>query len=274
MVHRRAVHSTVRSLVLLVLVLLVPGLVRDVAAQVSATPGGLRAPTVPREAPLVNWAEVTVSEFSLGREAPWAFDPFTTYSLESIDGSAHWVWRSYKWDASKKPVVTDTKVYPTGTRIVHAVTGYSPPNGRGWLGQPNITVALLVPIASAPLSASVARRIGPLNSRVDPAILARTPVAQAIGYVRASTAPPTRPARQPTCPRSSEYAAKGPPLVALCLVLEPGQYADLPNQTRITRTGNYYQVAVGGLAVEDLSIVEAIIRSNGAYFALNYVGWK
>src|SRR5262245_13649260 len=82
-----------------------------VAGQVR--PGGVRVPgtSVAREATLLNWTGVTQSEFILGGGPPGSHQAFRLLSLESVEGSQHWVVRSYHW-ASLGPILDGTEVYP------------------------------------------------------------------------------------------------------------------------------------------------------------------
>src|SRR5712692_7478755 len=107
-------HSYSWFVTLSLVVFLLQAAAPRVAGQVRPAPGGVRVPgtTGPREAPLLNWTEVTMSEFSLSLN-PLSNQPFRTFSLESVEGSQHRVERSYHWDVFHQPVVDDTKVYPT-----------------------------------------------------------------------------------------------------------------------------------------------------------------
>src|SRR6266571_4150953 len=136
-------HSYSWLVTLSLVVFLLQAAAPRVAGQVRPAPGGVRVPgtTGPREAPLLNWAEVS-TEFSLGNSEMYGKQPFRTFSLESVEGSQHWVERSYHFngtDLYAMPVIDNTTVYPTGTRIVQAVTGYGPPSPlAGWYGFPTI----------------------------------------------------------------------------------------------------------------------------------------
>jgi hypothetical protein len=264
-------HSYSWFIILFVFVFALQLEVSNVAGQVR--PGGVRVPgtTVAREAPLLNWAAVTASEFTLGGGPPGSYQPFRLLSLETVEGSPHWVVRSYHWDTSKGLVLDGTEVYPTGSRMVHAVTGYTKPlvgGGGGWHGYPNVTIAILVPIAGTSIGA---RRVGPLNTRANPSALYRIPVGQAIGYPQGANAPSARAASPGTCSLSTSYTSNGPPLQASCVLLEPGQSVDLPNQIRILRVGNNYRIMVGGSLVEDLPSV-TIVRAEGRYYTLRELG--
>jgi hypothetical protein len=237
-------------------------------------PGGVRVPgtTVAREAPLLNWTAVTQSEFTLGGGQPGSYEPFRLLSLETVEGSPRWVVRSYHWDTSKGLVLDGTEVYPTGSRMVHAVTGYSKQlvggSSGGWHhSYPNVTIAILVPIATAQGS-SGARRVGPLNTRANPAALYNIPLGQAIGYQRVAPTASARAANPGKCSLSTAYTSNGPPLQASCVLLEPGQSVDLPNQIRILRVGDNYRIIVGGSLVEDLPSV-TIVHAEGRYYTLH-----
>ena len=240
----------------------------NVAGQVR--PGGVRVPgtTVAREAPLLNWTGVTLSEFTFGGGPPGSWQPFSLLSLESVEGSQHWVLRAYHWDTAKGLVLDETYVYPTGSRMVHAVTGYSKPmfgGGGGWYGYPDLTLAMLVPIVGTSVGV---RRVGPLKTRANPAALYHIPVGQAIGYQRVAPTASARAASPATCSLSTKFTSNGPPLQASCVLLEPGQSVELPNQIRILRVGNNYRIMVGGSLVEDLQNV-TIVHAEGRYYTLH-----
>jgi hypothetical protein len=269
-------HGARWSITLAVFILLLHAAAPPAAGQVRAAPGGVRPPgttTAPREAPLLNWADVTASEFSTGGEPYGSWKPFFTYSLEPVEGSPRWVRRHYHWDASGLPVVDDTSVLPNGARVVQAVTGYYHPlgGGGGWYGYPDVAVALLVPITSAPMGARPGARVGPAVQRADPKTLSRIPAAQALGYQRVRSVPSAQSGLPATCPRSTQYPSQGPPLQASCVLLEPGQAVDLPNQIRILRVGNNYRVMVGGSLVDDLEDVTIIRTDPGRYYSLQVI---
>jgi hypothetical protein len=265
-------HSYSWFVTLSLVVFLLQAAAPRVAGQVRPAPGAVRVPgtTVAREVPLRNWSEVTMSEVSFGSSNPVSKEPFRTFSLESVEGSQHWVERSYHWPPNGLPVVDDTKVHPTASRMVHAVTGYYQQYPySGWYGWPTIRFGLLVPVAGARLRAS---RVSPPKERVNAAALQRIPVAQTMGYQRLRVAPPARVARPGApCHDSTEYPPNSPPLQASCVLLEPGQSVDLPNQTRILRVGNNYRVIVGGSLMEDLYDV-TIIHTEGRYYTLRDLG--
>jgi hypothetical protein len=242
------------------------------AGQVVA--GGARVPgtTVPREAPLLNWSDVTVSEFSLGgMDAYLKKQPFRAFSLEPVEGSQRWVERSYRWDTQGMPVVDETKVYPSGVRMVYAVTGFVNV-GNTWYKSAVISIAALMPIASESTAARLGTRRTVANGRgSDPATLHRAPVAQVLGYQPGLTVP-HRPRRPDECLLSSEYSSKGAQLQASCVLLEPGQAVDLPNQIRIIRVGNSYRVMVAGSLVDDLAGVTIVRVGQGRYYALKGLG--
>jgi hypothetical protein len=267
---KRHSYSSFITLVLFVVCALQPTALR-VAGQVR--PGGVRVPgtTVAREAPLLNWADVSASEFTLGGGPLGSFQPFQLLSLESVGGSQHWIVRSYHWDASG-PVLDGTEMYPSGARVVHAVTGYkSNLFGSGGVGgwphkYPNVTIAILVPIATQGTGVG-ARRVGPLNTRANPAALYRIPVSQAIGYKPMATAPAAGATNPGVCSHSTKYSSSGPPLQASCVLLEPGQSVDLPNQIRILRVADNYRIMVAGSLVDDVTGV-TIVRAGDRYYTL------
>jgi hypothetical protein len=260
-------HSYSWFVILFVFVFALQLAASNVAGQLR--PGGVRVPgtTVAREAPLLNWTGVTQSEFTLGGGPPGSYQPFRLLSLETVEGSQRWVARAYHWDRSG-PVLDGTEVYPTGSRMVHAVTGYSKPlvgGGGGWHGYPDVTIAILIPIVGTSVGV---RRVAPLNTRANPAALYRIPVAQAIGYPRVAPTASARAASPATCSLSTKYTSTGPPLQASCVLLEPGQSVDLPNQIRILRVANNYRIMVGGSLVEDLPNV-TIVHAEGRYYTLH-----
>ena len=129
-----------------------------------------------------------------------------------------------------------------------------------------MTVAILLPIQGTSVGM---RRIGPLKTRANPAALYNIPIAQAIGYQRVTPQARVRPPG--TCSRSTAYQSSGPTLQASCLLLEPGQSVDLPNQIRILRVGSNYRIIVGGLLVEDVE-TDTILRAEGRYYTLRQLG--
>lgn len=248
---------------------------RTAAGQVRAAPGRGPVPgtSTQREAPLLNWSEVTAPEFCVGDCTPQPTGPFRIFRFESVEGSQHWVERSYHWlsGASGATVLDGTKVYPSGVRMVHAVTGYEHHLSGvcGWYGCPETSLALLIPIPSGGASRGV-RRLGSPNDRADPAALQRIPLAQAMGYQSRPSAP-VRQARTGACPASTEYEANGPRLQASCILLDPGQFVDLPNQTRILRVGENYRVMVRGTLVDDFQNVTIIRADADRYYALSVI---
>ena len=236
--------------------------------------GGARVPgtTVPREAPLLNWSDVTVSQFSLGGVDYFKKQPFRVFSLEPLEGSQRWIERSYRWDTLGRPVVDETRVYPSGVRMVYAVTGFVNV-GSSWYKSAVISIAALMPIASEPTATRLGTRRAGVASGPgpDPAALHRAPVAQVMGYQPGLTVP-ERPRRPDECQLSSDYSSKGPQLEASCVLLEPGQAVDLPNQIRIIRVGNSYRVVVAGSLVDDLAGVTIVRVGQGRYYALKGLG--
>ena len=272
-------HSYSWFVALCLFVFLLQATAPTIAGQVGPVPGGVRVPgtSVAREAPLYNWSEVTMLEIQLGNKQFMGTDPFRIFSLESVEGSQHWVERHYHWSLDPShnpvgpPVVDNTEVYPTGTRMVYAVTGYYTPmfGPPSWSGYPSIRFALLVPVAG---TRPGALRVNPPNVRANQAVLQRTPVAQTIGYQRVRAAPPVRGRPPSACDYSTAYPPKDPTLQASCVLLEPGQFVDLPNQTRILRVGESYRVMVGESLMEDLEGVITIIHTEGRYYTLRDLG--
>lgn len=232
-------------------------------------PGGIHVPgtTVAHEAPLLNWEEVKQSEFSLGDPNPVSYVPFRTYSLESVLGQQRWVERSYHWDSSYTPIVDKITVYPEGTRIVEAVTGWSPSSRSSWYGYPDLKIALLVPIASPPPSTPSSL----INNHLNAANLRRIPVAQALGYKRGVSVKPAQSKRPGACDLSSTYPSDAP-LQASCVFLDPGQSVDLPNKVRILRVGDSYRIMSGGSLLEDLPVGFTIIHADARYYTLRDLG--
>jgi hypothetical protein len=266
-----------------VLLLLLHAGAPTAAAQARA--GGVHTPgsTAPREAPLLNWSEVTLHEFSFSSGNAWQVPltqiVVTQFSLESVEGSQHWVGRRYHYDVSGNPVVDETWVYPAGTRMVEAVVGYTthppgipgggPPSFNPTL-YPELKLAFLIPITS---NATTARR--PQRTNLPARVNARGsrpgPLAQALGYTPVSSAP-ARIARPQTCDASAPFAPRGPAFQAACVLLDPGQAVDLPNQIRIVRIGGNYRVVVSGSVVDDLQGV-TIVRLGGGYYTLQPLGF-
>jgi hypothetical protein len=267
------------TLPLVVLLLLAGSL--TAAAQVAA--GGARIPgsTAPREAPLLNWSEVSHGfEYSYGDSyGDLKYVPLTEISviqirLETVEGTQRWVRRRFHYDASGTPVIDETWVYPAGTRMVEAVVGYkTPPLGppRGGLkftADPVVALKFLIPIPSDTSPARRPHRVN-LPARVNVVQSRPGSLAQALGY-RPLSSQPARSGRPEMCEASTPYASDHPPLQASCVLLNPGQAVDLPNQVRVMRVGNNYRVMVNGSVVDDLERV-TIVRLGEGYYTMQDV---